>query len=105
MPKFYYICINKSTMKTFEANRLTEGNKMFPTQITISNKGVVVKKPGIFSSEEKVIPYGQINYVNINTPLIGFSSIEFGTENQPVVVNGFTKSEVKEIQRFVLEMV
>jgi hypothetical protein len=43
--------------------------------------------------------------VNINTPLIGFSSIEFGTENQPVVVNGFTKSEVKEIQRFVLEMV
>lgn len=92
-------------MKTFEASRLTEGNKVFPTQIIISNKGVVVKKPGLFSSEEKVIPYGQINYVNVNAPLIGFSSIEFGTENQPVVVNGFTKAEVKEIQRLVLEMI
>jgi hypothetical protein len=92
-------------MKTFESNRLTEGNKLFPTQIILTNKGVVVKKPGIFRSEEKIIPYPQITFVDINTPLIGFSQIVIGTENQPVTVGGFTKAEVKEIQSLVLEMI
>jgi hypothetical protein len=92
-------------MKTFESNRLTEGNKLFPTQIILTNKGVVVKKPGIFRSEEKIIPYSQITFVDINIPLIGFSQIVIGTENQPVTVGGFTKAEVKEIQSLVLEMI
>lgn len=92
-------------MKKFESTRLTEGNKLFPTQILLSSKGVVVKKPGMFSSEEKVIPYSQITYVNINTPLVGFSSIEIGTENQPVVIGGLLKREVKEIQSLILETI
>ena len=92
-------------MRKFESNRLTEGNKLFPTQIILTNKGVVVKKPGLFSSEEKVIPYSQITYVNINTPLFGFSEIEIGTENQPVVIGGLLKREVKEIQSLILETI
>lgn len=92
-------------MRKFESNRLTEGNKLFPTQIILTNKGVVVRKSAVFSSEEKVIPYSQITYVNINTPLMGFSKIEIGTENQPVVVSGLLKREVLEIQSLVLEMI
>lgn len=91
-------------MKTFESNRLTEGNQLFPTKIILSPKGVVVRKPGILRSEEKVIPYKQITFVDINTPLVGFSKIVIGTENEPVTVGGFTKNEVKQIQSLVLEM-
>jgi hypothetical protein len=56
-------------------------------------------------SEEKVIPYPQITFVNINTPLIGFSQIVIGTENQPVTISGFTKAEVKQLQSLILEMI
>lgn len=85
-------------MKTFEVSRLSEGNKIFPTQLTIIPIGVSIKKPGIFSYDETTIPFKHITYVNINTPLIGFSSIEFGTEGTPVKINGFTSKEVREIK-------
>lgn len=92
-------------MKKFESNRLTEGNKLFPTQVILTEKAVVVRKPAVFSSEETVIPYSQITYININTPLVGFSKIEIGTENQPVTITGLLKREVLEIQSLVLEMI
>ena len=92
-------------MRTFESSRLTEGNKLFPTQIILTDKGIVVRKPGILRSEEKVVPYPQITFVNINTPLIGFSQIVIGTENQPVTISGFTKAEVKQLQSLILEMI
>jgi hypothetical protein len=92
-------------MIKFESNRLTEGNKLFPTQLILTNKAVVIKKPGILSSEEKVIPYSQVTFIDVNTPLIGFSSVVIGTENQPITIGGFTRSEVKKIQVLVLEMI
>ena len=92
-------------MKKFEASRLTQGNKLFPTQVILTNKSLVIKQPGIFKTEETTIPYYKITFIKVNIPLIGFSSVSIGTENQPIQIDGFTKSQVKEIQSFVLEMI
>lgn len=40
-------------MKTFEASRLSEGNKVFPAKIDIDNFGVTLKIPGLLGGKEK----------------------------------------------------
>jgi membrane protein YdbS with pleckstrin-like domain len=92
-------------MKTFEASRLTEGNKVFPTKVIITNRSVTIKKPGVFSSDEKIIPMSQITHVDVSCPFVGFSSITFGTENEPVKVSGFTKSEVNQIKDIIFSFI
>ena len=92
-------------MKTFEASRLTEGNKVFPTQIIITNRSITIRKPGVFSSDEKTIPMSHVTHVDVNCPLMGFSSITFGTEDTPIKVSGFTKSEVKEMKELVMSLI
>lgn len=92
-------------MKTFEASRLTEGNKVFPTKIVITNRSVTIKKPGVFSSDEKIIPMSQVTHVDVSCPFVGFSTITFGTENEPVKVSGFTKSEVSQMKEIILNFI
>lgn len=92
-------------MKTFEASRLTEGNKVFPTKLIITNRSVTIRKPGVFSSDEKIIPMLQITHVDVSCPFVGFSSITIGTENEPVKVSGFTRSEVNQIKDIILNFI
>jgi hypothetical protein len=92
-------------MKTFEASRLTEGNKVFPTQVIITKNSVTINKPGLFSSDEKTIPMSHITHVDVHCPFMGFSSVTFGTEDTPIKVFGFTKSEVKEMKEVVMSFI
>lgn len=90
-------------MPTFKASRLTGGNRIFPDEITIDEKGVTYKEPGLFSGEEKTIPFSRISSVEVDCPLVGFSSIILETTGEGGInVDGFTKDEVTEMKRLIL---
>jgi uncharacterized membrane protein YdbT with pleckstrin-like domain len=90
-------------MEIFIASRLTTGNKVFPSQIIVDQDGITLKIPGLFSGNEKTIPYSRISSVNIISPLIGYSSINIETTGEgSIKAHGFTKSEVKRIKELIL---
>jgi len=90
-------------MPTFIASRLTGGNRVFPDQIVIDEIGVTYKEPNLLSGEEKTIPFSKISSVEIDSPLIGFSSIQIQTTGEGAInVHGFTKDEVVEMKTLIL---
>jgi hypothetical protein len=90
-------------MKTFIASRLTAGNKIFPSKIIIDQLGVTLKIPGLFSGNEKTIPYTRISSVDIVSPFIGFSTISIETTGEDSIqAHGFRKSEVKSMKELIL---
>lgn len=84
--------------KVFKASRLSEGNKIFPSEIHIEEHEIMLKIPGIFSGKSKHIVYQQIEGVNIDTPMIGYSTITFIVGGEKIIAHGFTKSEAEEIK-------
>lgn len=91
-------------MKTYEASRLSEGNKLFPCKITVGDNGVTLKIPGFFRGQEATIPYSRISAVDIDCPMIGYSSITIATTGEGNVIgHGFSKSEVKEMKQLILD--
>jgi uncharacterized membrane protein YdbT with pleckstrin-like domain len=90
-------------MEIFIASRLTAGNKLFPAQIIVDQDGVTLKVPGLFSGNEKTIPYTRISSVNIVCPFIGYSTISIETTGEGSIrAHGFTKSEVTRIKELIL---
>lgn len=93
-------------MSTYTASRLSEGNKVFPCKIIIDNSGVTIRVPGFFRGEERTIPFKRIASVDVQCPLIGYSSISIeSTGDGLIYAHGFTKSEVKEMKRTMLEKI
>lgn len=89
-------------MKTFEASRLSEGNKVFPAKIDIDNFGVTLKIPGLLGGKEKTLSYQQISSVSIDTPMVGYSKITFDTLGfDRIVATGFSKADAQEIKQMV----
>lgn len=94
------------TMKEYQASRMSEGNKVLPNKIRIDNDGITFRIPGVFSGEEKTIPFSRISSVEINTTLVGFSSITINTTGEgAIVATGFYKEDVLEIKKIVLEKI
>ncbi len=90
-------------MEIFIASRLTAGNKVFPSQIIVDQDGITLKIPGLFSGNEKTIPFTRISSVNIINPLIGYSTINIETTGEgSIKAHGFTKSEVIRIKELIL---
>ena len=91
-------------MKVYQASKLAAGvSKVFPHRITISDNSVTITEPGLFSNKEKTIPFSKIASVNIDSPLIGFSTITVETTgNDSLTINGFTKDEVREMKQIIL---
>ncbi len=91
-------------MKVYQASKLASGvSKVFPHRITISDNSVTITEPGLFSNKEKTIPFSKIASVNIDSPLIGFSTITVETTgNDSLTINGFTKDEVREMKQIIL---
>ncbi|MEO7263929.1 MAG: SHOCT domain-containing protein [Ferruginibacter sp.] len=84
--------------KIFKASRVSEGNMMFPAEIHIEETEIMLKIPGFFSGKSRHIIYQQIEAVNIDTPMIGYSTITFVVGGEKIVGHGFTKTEVREIK-------
>jgi uncharacterized membrane protein YdbT with pleckstrin-like domain len=93
-------------MEIFIASRLTSGNKLFPSRISIDQHGVTLKIPGLFSGNEKTVPYTRVSAVDIICPFIGFSTIIIETTGEGnIKAHGFTKNEVKRMKELILEKI
>lgn len=93
-------------MKKFYASRLTQGNELFPARIVIDKNGVHFRLPSFMSGQERTIPFRQISSVDIQCPLIGYSTITFQTTGQnELSVHGFLAREVKLMRRMILERI
>lgn len=93
-------------MSNYTASRLSEGNKLFPITIMIDELGVTLKHPGLFSGQEKTIPFSRVSSVDVDSPLVGYSTIIIQTTGEgEIVAKGFTKSEVEEMKKLILEKI
>lgn len=63
-------------METFIASRLAQGNRIFPSTIIIDQQGITLKVPGLFSGNEKTIPFSRVSSVDIDCPMVGWSELE-----------------------------
>jgi hypothetical protein len=90
-------------LKKYTASRLVSGNRVFPSQIIIDEKGITIKNPSFFSGDETTIPFSRISSVSIDSPFVGYSTIIIETTGEGAIkANGFLKSEVIEIKEFIL---
>jgi hypothetical protein len=87
----------------YVASRLSEGNKLFPAEIITEENGITIKVPGLFSGDTTTIAFESISAIEIDTPLIGYSTIRFYHSGNKVEAHGFSKSDVKEIKAFIEE--
>lgn len=85
----------------YTASRLSEGNKVFPAEITTELNGLTVKIPGLFNGQTRHLDYQNIGEVSVNAPLVGYSTITFYTAGTRVSVHGFTSDEVKQIKKAI----
>jgi uncharacterized membrane protein YdbT with pleckstrin-like domain len=93
-------------MKTYTASRLSSGNKMFPIKLQIDDLGVTLKHPGVFSGQEKTIPFSRVSSVDVDCPFIGYSTIMIQTTGEgQIAAHGFTKAEVIEMKKIILEKI
>jgi hypothetical protein len=93
-------------MNEYTASRLSSGNRVFPSKIIIDETGVTLKDPGLFSGKEKTIPFSRISSVNFECPFVGYSTIIIETTGEGQIrLNGFTKSEVKEMKDLILKKI
>ena len=82
----------------FITSRLSEGNKLFPAEICTEESGLEIKIPGLFSGDTKFISYDGISAVEINNPLIGFSTVTIFHSGNKVTAHGFSKTDAKAIK-------
>ncbi|MCO5936375.1 PH domain-containing protein [Mucilaginibacter sp. RB4R14] len=85
----------------YVASRLSEGNKLFPAEIITEDNGITIKIPGLFSGDTTTIAYDSISAVEIDTPIVGYSTIRFYHSGNKVEAHGFSKSDVNEIKNFI----
>ena len=91
-------------METFIASRLAQGNRVFPSTIIIDQLGVTLKVPSLFSGNEKTIPFTRISSVDIDIPMVGYSTIIINTTGEGNIrAHGFTKAEVTRMKTMILE--
>lgn len=91
----------KNTEMKFTASRLSEGNKIFPAEIHIEASGVTIKIPGLFSGESKFFDFQHIASVDVQAPMIGYSTVTFYAGGTQISAHGFTSSEVKQIKQAI----
>jgi hypothetical protein len=93
-------------METFLASRLTASNRFFPSKIVIDQLGVTLKIRGLFSGNEKTVPYGRIASVDIFCPVIGYSTISIETTGEGIIkAHGFLKHEVVRMKELILSKI
>ena len=93
-------------MKNYIASKLSSGNLIFPSVIEIMDNSVIIKRPSLFSTKERTIPFNRVSSVSYESPFIGFSSITIETNGESSEkINGFYKSDVLEIKNIILSKI
>ena len=90
-------------MQEYIASRLSENNKLYPIHIIIDDRGVTLRQPGLFNAKETTLLFNSITSVDIETPLVGFSTITIESKGESKIpAHGFTKAEVIEMKQLIL---
>lgn len=90
-------------MKTYNASRLSDGNKIFPDQIIIDEQCITLKIPSMFSGKEKILLYNGVSSVHVNCPIIGYSTISITTvDGEVILAAGFTRNDVHEMKNLIV---
>lgn len=86
----------------FRASRLSRGNHLFPTQVSISPSDVVQYMPHWFGKREHTIHMAHIASVDIDTTLF-FSNVIIETSggSDPVRCHGHRKKDAVEMKRLI----
>ena len=87
----------------FKTSRLSEGNKVFPAEINLEENSVEVRIPGLFSGDSKYLNYQDITAIEVDTPMIGFSTLRLFHNGNKIEVHGFSKSDIKQIRQMIDE--
>jgi hypothetical protein len=87
----------------FKVSRLSEGNKVFPSEIILDETSVEVKVPGLFSGDSKYLNYQDITAIEVDKPMIGFCTIRLYLNGSKIEVHGFSKADVNEIRKIIDE--
>lgn len=89
-------------MTIFIANRLSNGNGLFPVEIHIDDYSVTVKKPGLIAATEKTMNYRNISSVELNSPIFGFTKIKINTIGiDSMMIEGFERYHAEEAKRLI----
>lgn len=89
-------------MKIFVANRLSNGNTIFPTEIYVDDFSLRVIKPGFIAANEKTIKFNKISSVEIVTPFLGFSKLIFTCYGlDTIIAEGFERADAEECRYLV----
>ena len=68
--------------------------------------GVTLKHSGLFSGQEQTVPFSRISSVDVDSPLVGYSTIIINTTGQgKIEAHGFTKAEVNTMKKMILEKI
>jgi len=89
-------------MNEFITSRLSKGNMLFPTKVSISDKGVEIKKSGILSKKDESIPHSRLASIGTNLNMLQFSDIIL-TDNsgEKLKIHGFKQAQVKEMKELI----
>ncbi len=88
--------------ETFQASRLTSGNRLFPTVIEVSDKAVIRRKRSWFSKDEISISITKVASIHIKTGIIWADIlIESSSGSDPLVSHGHRKADARRIRELV----
>ncbi len=92
------------SISIFIANRLSNGNFLFPAEVHIDEHFVTIVKPGPVTNREKSFDYKNITSVEVITPFFGFSKViisAFGLDK--VLIEGFERRDAELIKYQILK--
>ena len=89
-------------MESFQASRLTQGNRLFPTVIEVSDKAVTRRKRSWFSRDEISVSMAKIASVHIRTGAIWSDIlIESSGGSDPLASHGHSKRDARRIKELI----
>ena len=88
----------------FRASRLTQGNRIWPTQVAVFPNRVVRYTPRLFGHFEETIGIDQVASVSVDSSLIfGDVIVETTGGSQPIRCHGHRRKDAEEIRRQITE--
>jgi len=89
--------------KTYTTSRLSAKNVLFPSTITLTDFGVIIRDPLFYAGKETTTPYSKISTVKVRRPLIGFSDVILDIMGADQLrIHGFTAEIAEEIKSEIL---
>lgn len=89
----------------FRASRLSKGNRIFPTQVVISDSSVTHYTPQWIGKREESIHISHVASIKIDTNIL-FSDVFIETTggHNPVICHGHSKGDAVEMKRLIEEL-